>query len=384
MTPLHRILLASEPGKSGVFVVVRDLVRYLHREHPGITVDLAYSSRRQLGEVDVLAAEVRARGGATLDLLVGNGPELADFDAARRLLALVWDRRPQVVHAHSSKAGALCRGLALLPGFPPVIYTPHAYYGIARRGGAKEFVFNTIERIFGRAGITACCSEDERAFAIEVLKLPASRLVTAINGIDTHLFAPASSSEKAALRAQLGIPPDGRLLVTTGRRCAQKNYEPLYAAVDRALAAHPGFRFAHAGEGALELAAGLEPVHRTRVHAFDHLAEPQLLMRAADGFVLTSRYEGLSLSMLEALCCGTPTLLTDVPGLKTIREMGFRWTRWLPAPDGAEFAEAVEAGILAWLDTEPGVLEEQRALAVECFDQATQFEKLIALYRSRL
>ncbi len=385
MSELRRVLVASEPGKDGVFVVVRNLVRHLHRVHPGLTVDLAWSSRREFGEAAALAEEVRARGGEAVDLRVSNAPEPEDLGAARKILSLVRRRRPQVVHAHSSKAGALCRGLALLPGFPPVVYTPHAYYGVARRGGKKELFYNAIEAVLGHVGITACCSTDEYAFARDVLKIPSARLATIPNGVDTARFAPVDSAGKRELRAELGIPPDGRLLVSVGRHTPQKNYAPLYEALARALPAHPEMRFAHAGEGSVELAAGLPARARSRATAFPYLEAPQKLLRAADGFILTSRYEGLSLSMLEALSCGLPAILTDVPGLKVIRGLGFRWTHWLPRPDEApDFPASIEQGIAEWLAGEPGPIEAQRALVRERFDQSVNFEKMVALYRSRL
>lgn len=379
MKPLHRILMAVEPGKDGVFAVVRDLVRWLHFQHPEIEVDLAYSSRRQLGGADALAEEVERHGGEAVDLEVSNAPEFGDFVAAARIRSLVRRRRPQVVHCHSSKAGALCRLLAMAGGFPPVIYTPHAYYGVARAGGVKEMFYNGIERVLGRVGITACCSPDEKAFAMEVLHIDPSRLVVVNNGIDTDVFSPATPDEKVALREKLGIPVDGKLLVTVGRDSPQKNYEPLYAALGRVLSADCGIRFAHAGEGAEERRAALPVAAVKRVRAFNHLKAPQDLLRAADGFILTSHYEGLSLSMLEALSCGLRLILTDVPGLRTVRKMGLDSVIWLPG--SAPGATDVEKAIREWREMAAESDPRQRELAIREFDQRRQFEKLVELYR---
>jgi glycosyltransferase involved in cell wall biosynthesis len=385
MSDLRRLLIVSEPGKDGVFVVVSDLIRHLHSCHSEITVDLAYSTRRELGGATELAREVREHGGEAIDLHISNSPEPADIPAARAILSLVRRRRPQVIHAHSSKAGALCRMLGMLPGFPPVVYTPHAYYGVARKGGAREMIFNAIEAVCGRVGITACCSSDERRFAADVLKIPPSRLVTIFNGVNVGKFFPADEAEKQALRAELGIPPDGRLLVTVGRDTPQKNYTPLYAALGRILASCPEMRFAHAGEGSVERVAALPEAARQRAHPFNYLAAPQKLMRAADGFILPSLYEGFSLSMIEALSCGTPTILSDAPGLQAIRELGFRWTIWLPAPgDNEEFVDAVKKGIADWLAGEAGPIAAQRALTCERLNQTNELEKMVELYRSRL
>jgi glycosyltransferase involved in cell wall biosynthesis len=377
MSALRHVLIASEPGKDGVFVVVRDLVRHLHRAHPGIVVDLAWSSCRQRGGADALAAEVRAHGGQTLDLRVANAPEPGDLSALARLCAFARRRQPQIVHAHSSKAGALCRVRAAFPDWPPIVYTPNAYYGMARRGGARERFYNALESLFGHVGITACCSEDECEFAREILRLDPGRLVVIENGIDVALHAPADAAEKRLLRAELGLPVESRLLVTIGRDSPQKNYGPLYAALSRVRDGE--FCFAHAGEGSTRLRDGLAEPARARCHAFEYLDAPHRLLRAADGFILTSRYEGLSLSVLGALACGTPTILSDVPGMRTLRTLGFRWTHWIAESAG----EAdIACAITEWLETASVEIPAQRALACECFDQARQFEKLVALYRS--
>jgi glycosyltransferase involved in cell wall biosynthesis len=376
MSALRHVLIVSEPGKDGVFVVVRDLIRHLHRAHPEIVVDLAWSSRRQRGGADALAAEVRAHGGQTLDLRVANAPEPGDFGAFARLCAFVRRRRPQAIHAHSSKAGALCRIRAAFPDWPPIVYTPNAYYGMARRGGMRERFYNALESLFGHVGITACCSADECAFARETLRLDPGRLVVIENGIDVALNAPADAGEKGALRAELGLPAEGRVLATIGRDSPQKNYRPLYAALSRM---RGEFCFAHAGEGSARLRDGLSEPARARCHAFEYLDAPHRLLRAADGFILASRYEGLSLSVLGALACGLPTILSDAPGMRTLREIGFRWTRWLPER-ADEFA--IADAISAWLVEDSPPPADQRALACERFDQTAQCEKVVTLYRS--
>jgi glycosyltransferase involved in cell wall biosynthesis len=377
MSALRHVLIVSEPGKDGVFVVVRDLIRHLHHAHPEIVVDLAWSSRRQRGGADALATEVRAHGGQTLDLRVANAPEPGDLSALARLCAFTRRRRPQIIHAHSSKAGALCRMRAAFPDWPPIVYTPNAYYGMARRGGMRERFYNALESLFGHVGITACCSADECEFARETLRLDPGRLVVIENGVDVALHAPADAAEKRLLRGELGLPLESRLLVTIGRDSPQKNYGPLYAGLSRVRGGE--FCFAHAGEGSTRLRDGLAEPARARCHAFEYLDAPHRLLRAADGFILTSRYEGLSLSVLGALACGLSTILSDAPGMRTLREIGFRWTRWLSdSSDEVAIADAISA----WLSEDSPPPAAQRALACERFDQTAQCEKLVALYRS--
>ncbi|HEY5792521.1 MAG TPA: glycosyltransferase family 4 protein [Chthoniobacterales bacterium] len=373
---MERLLVVSEPGVDGVFACVRSLIEYLHRRHPEIRVDLAYSSRRAGGALPGLVAAVERRGGETLDLRVGNSPEFRDFAAAAALLQWMRRRRIQLVHAHSSKAGALARLGALVPGFPPVLYSPNAYFGMPRLGGKKEFFFNGIESLLGRLAPTHNCSEDERDFAIRVLKLNPSSLHVIHHGIDLERFSPADAETRARLRRELGLPAEARLLVTVGRASVQKNYGPLYAALDGFLPGS-GAAFAHAGNGSVELRQSLSPAARSSAFAFHYLDQPEALLRAADGFILTSRYEGLSFSMLQAFGCGLPAILAEAPGLRVAKALGFSGVRWLPDPvRAADVRRALEE----W-NRSAGAAGNSRELALHYFSESRQLEEMIGLYR---
>src|SRR4051812_23991524 len=94
-----RVLLITEPGVDGVFRHVEGLAEYLLAQGHG--VDLAFSARRSGPDLARLHARIAAAGGVPLDLNVGNWPGPADVPALVRLQALVYRRRPDVIHAHS-------------------------------------------------------------------------------------------------------------------------------------------------------------------------------------------------------------------------------------------------------------------------------------------
>ena len=372
--------MVSEPGVDGVFAIVDAIVRQIHRDHPEIVVDLAYSSRRAGPALIDLIVAIERHGGQAIDLHVGNAPGLADFRALWQLVRFTKKRRHQLVHAHSSKAGALARIARLVLPFPRVLYTPHAYYGMPKRGGSKEALFNFIETALGHVGTSICCSEDERDFAADVLKIPASHLCVIHNGIDTARFAPATDAVKARARATLGLPATGKLLITIGRDSAQKNYPPLYAVLDELLPS-ADWSFSHAGAGSVALRSKLSEPAASRCLNFDHLADVAPLLQAADGFVMTSRYEGLSLAMLSALSCGLPAFLTDAPGFHFLKEFGFDDILWLPKPDEAQaLKDALTYSLIAWATQPAEILASQRALVCQMFSEPAQIGKLIALY----
>jgi glycosyltransferase involved in cell wall biosynthesis len=116
--------------------------------------------------------------------------------------------------------------------------------------------------------------------------------------------------------------------------------------------------------------------------SFQHLDNIEDLFHAADGFILTSRYEGLSLSVLQALACGLKVFLTAVPGNTSLRDLGFDEIGWV-TPDRSEsvLASRIETSLLPWLK-EPspphaGQVERARAL----FNDQIQCGKILRAYR---
>ena len=382
MTPFA-LLLVSEPCKDGVFDIVRELVRHLHRTHPEVTVDLAYSSHRSGSALPGLLSEIERHGGSTIDLHVGNAPCLRDLAALKRLISFTHERKHHLVHALSSKAGAIVRTARLLSAlfpFPRTLYQPQSFFGMARRGGIREKVFNAIESVLGRVGLTICCSRDEYDFATTVLGISPQRLRHIDNGIDTDRFIPADPYSKTRARASLNLPSEGKLLVTIGRDSDQKNYGTLYQALQEILPDASWF-FAHAGEGSAMLRAMLPERARARCYSYLYLADVLPLLHAADGFIMTSRYEGLSLAMLMALSCGLPAFLPDAPGFRFLKDRGFTEVERLSDPNDRDAFQAdLVKKLTLWGSGKPRLHPEQHVRICRMFSQSLQFEKVIELY----
>lgn len=383
---LRRLLVVNEGCivGGGDFVHVQRLFHQARVLRPEMALAFAGSSHRGRSGFLPFAAELRAQGIPTLDLKVGPHPSLEDFRALGRLRRFCAEFQPGLVHAHSSKAGVLCRlGKIFLPSGVPVIYTAHGYNGLrdrARQAVARA-AFRCAEAALGRVGKTIHVSADEQRFAEATLHLPHASSIVLHLGIELGAFRPAATEEKQALRARLGIPGAGGLLVTVGRAAYQKNYEPLYQALPSLLSGQGApLHFAHAGAGSAGLAAELDAGTRARVSTFEHLERPQDLLRAADGSILLSRWEAVSLAVMEALACGLQVFLTRVSGLAIYEDLGFGSVRFLD-PSPAELEALIVCAVRDWAAggcARPGV--EQVALATRLFDEKRQFEKLFALY----
>ncbi|RRJ94465.1 glycosyltransferase [Opitutaceae bacterium TAV4] len=378
---MSHILLIVEPGMDGVFRHTEGLADYLLSKQE-VAVGLAYSSVRSSDALWALVERIGVAGGPVLDMQIGNAPAGRDFSAVGRLAALIVRFKPDVIHAHSSKGGALARLLWYAGLSAPLFYTPNAYFGLNRVDSAKTKVFNAIETVLGRIGRTINVSASERRFARGRLGLPASSLLAVPNAVDCERFRPASSADRAMHRRVWGIPQDAWVLGTVGRYSEQKDPETLYRAVERVLAVEPDAWFAHLGQGeqydAITGMVAGKP-WANRVVRVRYSATPAEFYRALDVFVLSSRYEGLPISGLEALAAGLPLVFTRCPGCEDFEALGLNAVRWAPVSD----FQALSAAILS-MKREARGGNNHREIALRKLTPKVVYGDILAAYRAAL
>ena len=276
------------------------------------------------------AAELEDAGVQFLSLQMRKG--LADPRGWIRFQRWLWREQPDVLHAHLPHAAWLARWSRLAAPVPLVVDTLHSSSTGAM---GRHFGYACSRRLTDH--VTAV-SEATAASHLAAGMVSESKLSVVWNGIDVDRWQPDARARCEA-REELGVKDDF-LWLAVGRLEAVKDYPNLLRAMTRTpertrllvLGAGPQ-------EGRLtELAEWLGLKRRVRFAGF----EPNVVrwMRAADGFVLSSRYEGLPMVLLEAGACGVPVVATDVPGTREVVVDGE--TGWLaPAGDAQELAKTM-------------------------------------------
>ncbi|MER7487757.1 glycosyltransferase family 4 protein [Streptomyces sp. NPDC126497] len=327
-----RVLHLTQPVDGGVARVVTDLVRAQLAD--GLDVTAACPDGPLTGQLRSLGAPVR-RWRATRS----PGPSLAR--EVRQLARLIDEVRPDLVHAHSAKAGLA--GRLAVRGRIPTVFQPHAWSFEAVGGGTAALALRWERWAARWAARVVCVSEAERATGVRAGIT--GRWTVVPNGIDPDRFRPAPAAPvRAGLAPLAGVDARAPLAVCVGRLCRQKGQDVLLRAWSAVLRQVPDARLVLVGDGPdRDRLRALAPGSVLFAGA---VADASPWYQAADLVVLPSRWEGMALAPLEAMACGRPVVVTDVDGARESLPRPFTTACVVPPEDPRALAGAVGALLL--------------------------------------
>jgi len=316
-----------------------------------------------------------------------------DYAAFRRVSAILHEFRPQIVHTHMAKAGAIGRAAAAMynRSAPPAdrARVVHTYHGHVLEGyfsASKTALFVGIERLLAHATdrliAISPAIRDELLTQHRIGRPDQYRVVPL--GFDLSAFAAIDDRARAAARESLGIAPGARVVSTVGRLTMIKQHH-LFLETARLVAnREPATLFLIAGDG--ELRAELERTARDfgladRVRFLGWRRDLTTIYGASDVFLLTSRNEGTPVALIEALASGVPGVSTDVGGVRDV--MADEAGLVAPYDDAAGLAEAV-ATLLGGADLRRTMGGRGRASVLARYSIDRLVDDIDGLYRELL
>jgi glycosyltransferase involved in cell wall biosynthesis len=288
-----------------------------------------------------------APGVGFTDVEIADRPRLpGDLRAIGRLRRLFRAWRPDVVHAHGLRAGALAAITVAFArtaagneqGRPPLVVTVH---NAPSAGGVTGAIYRMLELIVARnADSVLCVSADLE----DRMRAAGARRVghAVVPAASVSLTGDVSAETRAALRAEFGADPGQAIVLAVGRLAAQKGFGLLLDAAARWGDIQPAPLLVIVGQGPLaaELQARAASCGLT-VRFAGHRVDVPALLAAADVFVLPSVWEGQALILQEALRAGVPVVATRVGGNPELA--GEDAAILVPPGDAQRLAEAVRA-----------------------------------------
>ena len=330
-----RVLQVLEATEGGTRRHLRDLVGAL--DPAEFQVTLAVSCGRDPAFRDDFAGYA-ARGVAVREVAMRRGAApLSDLLGLARLARLARQVRPDVIHAHSAKAGFLARWAGAWCGVP-VVYTPHVFPFLMDCGAVPRRFYRLLER--SARGLTAALIAVSEEEVREALRLGYARERVSLipNGV--------AACEAGAVT----VRETGELKVGFfGRLARQKGPDVLIDAASEVVAHVPQATFLVYGEGGLagplraRAEAGPLAAH-VRFEGACAQGETVARMREADVVAVPSRWEGCPYVVLEAFQAGVPVVAAAVGGVPELIRDGVNGVLV-----EAENAEALCDGLLGLL-----------------------------------
>ena len=351
----RRILYVAEAMGGGVFTFLVGLCNELVDYYD---IYVAYGIRTQTPDdfrkyFDERVHLIRVRN---FERSIDPRHDLGAFVELRKIADKV---KPDLIHLHSSKAGALGRwafdGKKL-----PLFYTPHGYsFLMSNYNATKRLSYKMVEKLSAiRRCTTISCSEGEHKETLSLTKN--ARFVN--NGINVE--------EMQRMMDSIGSCENEEFTVfTLGRICYQKN-PGLFNEIAEKL---PDVRFVWIGDGELR-----DMITAPNIEVTGWMNRKEALRRsmASDVFVLTSLWEGLPMSLLESMYMEKLCLVNDVIGSRDVIQTG---VNGYVCRNADEFVAAIR-GILEDPEKAARMTAQARKDIIEKYNTRVMAEKYREIY----
>lgn len=260
-----------------------------------------------------------------------------DMKAVMQAIKIIKKEKPDLVHCHSAKGGVIGRFAAFFTG-TKVVYTAHAFSFLSAESAKKKQVFLLLEKIAKLNSYLLACSGSERELGIKVVGFKVKKAFAwnnAVPDVDKDLTRISQISRISSQKnesSDLPVPKIGERYITSiGRPSYQKNPLFMVEVAHGIHLKHPDIKFYLLGVGFYS--PMLEDMKRL-IHQYDMddtfyllpwLSHEETLkyVKGSLLYFMTSLYEGLPISVIEAMSLGKAIVASDVLGNKDCVRDGY-------------------------------------------------------------
>ncbi len=274
-----------------------------------------------------------------------------DFQSYRKICELIEEFKPDIIHTHASKAGALGRLAGKNMDVPLCFHTFHGHVFHSYFGPTRTYLYKAVERYMAdHSSMIIAISEKQKRELVDVYRIAPAEKIKVINlGFELDKFQEDFDAKRKAFRDFYQIEDDTIAIGIVGRLVPIKNHEMFLRSIgslkDRT---HKKIRGFVIGDG--EMRPELEAYAKSlglrfndpEIDPDDHITftswikDIDVVNAGIDIAALTSKNEGTPVSLIEAQAANRPIVSTDVGGIADIVVEG-RTALLSPANDQSAF-----------------------------------------------
>lgn len=261
---------------------------------------------------------------------------LKDYGAYKKIKQLIREFKPDIVHTHAAKPGAIGRMAAAVMKVPVIVHTYHGHVFHSYFSSAKTKAFIGIERYLGKksSAIIAISEQQHKELVTDFRIAPADKFRIVPLGLDLDKFARGNDEKRKSFRSSYGIADDTIVITITGRMVPVKNHELFLQGISYLLQHSPKkIKAFIVGDGetrtamesrAKDLGIGFstekDDLHNQPLVFTSWRSDIDVINAGSDIITLTSFNEGTPVSLIEAHAAGKPVVSTRVGGIEAVVE----------------------------------------------------------------
>jgi glycosyltransferase involved in cell wall biosynthesis len=254
-----------------------------------------------------------------------------DKKALKKLREIIREFKPDIVHTHASKAGALGRQAAFKENVPVIVHTFHGHVFHSYFGKLKTTFYKIVERKLAKKSTKIICISNKQKEEIGTIHniCPPSKIEVIPLGFDLEKFNSGKSENRKAIRSKYQLKEEEIAIAIIGRLAPVKDHDFFFKVIEKLdQSTISKTKIFVVGDGELK-----EEINKRASDINDKLGEKRIILTSwindidkfnagMDIICLTSKNEGTPVSLIEAQASGTPVISTDVGGVQDIIDEG--------------------------------------------------------------
>ncbi|HOT88281.1 MAG TPA: glycosyltransferase [Bacteroidales bacterium] len=258
----------------------------------------------------------------------------ADYKAYLKIKSIISDFKPDIVHTHASKAGALGRLAAYRMGVPVILHTFHGHVFDKYFSSLSSNIYIQIERFLAkRSSKIIALSENQKNELAHKFKICSEDKIHVIPlGFDLDRFQENTQEKRKSFREDYKINDDEIAIAIIGRLVPIKNHELFLNVVKEVIKkSTKKLRFFIVGDGEskefiiqkakdldLTFTQDKQQSNKNLITFTSWIKEIDVVVAGVDIVMLTSLNEGTPVSIIEAQAGGKPVVSTNVGGIENV------------------------------------------------------------------
>lgn len=261
-----------------------------------------------------------------IDEMVREPNVKSDRAAYKKLKEIIREFKPDIVHTHASKAGALGRKAASACKVPVIVHTFHGHVFHSYFGNLKTTLFKMIERNLARksTGIVAISGIQKKELTEEHKICPADKVKVVQLGFDLLPFHEKRKTQRESVREKYGLKNSDIAIGIVGRIAAIKDHAFFLDVIEKLLKrTTKSIKVFIVGDGPDRgsIEDRVKEINRefqNRIVMTSWIKDIGTFNAGMDIICLTSKNEGTPVSLIEAQAANIPVVTTDVGGVRDI------------------------------------------------------------------